>query len=185
MKPVIMLLMAALMATAIAAVVGLSSGNRETPQVNVPVALRQHNWGSTKGGSCVHASLVTAFRWQGQPRMAEWWKDNHKGGEHHDSLLPQLDKAGVRYVATVDENDVAFLEWSVATRRGCMIAVNNHSHAVFLAHLDSEKAGIIGTNFPGEVIWVDRDEFLEDWRDSRSWAVAIVYTPAPPLAPQE
>jgi hypothetical protein len=157
-------------------------GNTETPQVNVPVALRQHNWGKKRNGSCVHASVVTALRWQQQYRLADWWKTNHSGGEHYESLKPQLDQAGVKYVATVDDHDVSFLEWAVETRRGCMIACNEHAHATFLCHLDSEYAGIIGTNFPDEIIWVERETFLEDWRQSRSWAVAVVYTPAPPLA---
>lgn len=182
MKYLVAPAMAALVVISITLSTSVSSSNREVPQVNVPVAIRQHNWNSREGGSCVHASLVTALRWQSQYDLAEWWRRNQKGGEHYESLLPQLERSGVRYATTVDEFDVGFLEWAVQTRRGCMIACNGHTHAVFLCHLDHEKAGIIGVNFPDQIIWVDRDEFLEDWRTSRSWAVAVVYSPAPPLA---
>lgn len=154
--------------------------NYERPQVNVPVALRQHNWGAR--GSCVHASLVTALRWQGQHAMAQWWRTHHSGGESVESLGPAMDAAGVVYAQTYDQDDVAFLEWAVATRRGCVVAVNGYRHAVFLAHLDGSQAGLIGVNFTSPVIWVDREEFLTEWRASRSWAVAVIYSPAPPLA---
>lgn len=178
------------LAVAAFATIGLASlatlaegvSNSETPQVNVPIALRQANWGRGSNGSCAHASLVTALRWQGQPILAEQWRRSHSGGENARSLPPKLDAAGIRYVQTYNAGDVAFLEWSVATRRGCMVAVNGFTHAVFLAHLDDRWAGIIGTNFPETLIWVDREEFLEDWRKSRSWAIAVAYTPSPPLA---
>ena len=39
----------------------------EYPTVNLPVALRQANWRGDEGeGSCVHASVISLFRWQGR-----------------------------------------------------------------------------------------------------------------------
>ena len=39
----------------------------EYPTVNLPVALRQANWRGNQGeGSCVHALMISLFRWQGR-----------------------------------------------------------------------------------------------------------------------
>lgn len=159
--------------------------NWERPQVNVPIALRQKNWIGSRGqGSCAHASMVTALRWQGQPAMADWWKRKHGNGAGYESLDRDLTNAGIRYAATCDQQDVSFLEWSVETRRGCVVAINGYTHAVFLAHMDDQHVGLIDNNQIGRVVWVDRETFLRDWYESRSLAIAVVYTPAPPLEPK-
>ena len=42
---------------------------REYPTVNLEHALRQANWiGSQGEGSCVHATMIMLFRWQGRER---------------------------------------------------------------------------------------------------------------------
>lgn len=162
-----------------------SYDNWERPQVNVPLPLRQSNWLGRRGqGSCAHASIVTALRWQGQYSMADWWRRTHGNGAGYESLDRDLTAAGIRYAATCDENDITFLEWAVETRRGCLVAINGYTHAVFLAHIDDEQVGLIDNNQVSRVVWVDRETFLRDWSESRSLAVAVVYTPAPPLEPK-
>ena len=92
----------------------------EFPTVNLIEALRQENWlGSENEGSCVHASMIMAFRHQGRDDLADLWRDRYENGEHPEGLNEKLDKEGVRYAFTSQENDVAFLEWAIRTRRGC------------------------------------------------------------------
>ena len=46
----------------------------EKPTVNLPLELRQENWIGDQGqGSCVHATLVSLFRWQGRYATANHW----------------------------------------------------------------------------------------------------------------
>ena len=161
----------------------------EYPTVNLPVSLRQQNWRGTLGeGSCVHASLISLFRWQGRYWMANHWRATYGNGEVADeswgrgsnNLRAKLEHEGVRFAYTVD-GDVAFLEWACYTRRGCGVTINGGRHMVALVHLDSEWAGLLDNNQVNTIIWVPRDQFISEWHASNSFAVAPVYTPAPPL----
>src|SRR5689334_6705611 len=59
----------------------------EYPTVNVPPSLRQSNWlGSQGEGSCVHATMVSLFNWQGRPQLAAWWKAHNGDGEWAEDL---------------------------------------------------------------------------------------------------
>lgn len=180
----------------LALLAGIACG-AEVPAANVPPALRQENWSGRVydpvardyEGSCVHATLITALRWQDQDAMADWWRAAHDSGESASGLAGKLDTAGVRYAMTCGEGDVAFLEWAIATRRACGVSswVFNDDgqgggyHVVLLVHLDATTAGIIDPNAPKAVQWYTRESFLEHWRASLSWAFAPVYSPYPPL----
>ena len=161
-------------------------GNRvvkkERPVVNVPLALRQSNWlGSNREGSCVHASMISLFRWQGRPDLAKKWRETYGDGEWWEGLAAKFDKEGVRYAYTVKRNDVSFLQWACSTRRGCGVTVRGGAHMVTLVHLDSKWAGILDNNSIEEIKWVRRETFLSEWFSSNSWAVTPIYTPPPPL----
>ena len=159
---------------------------RETPTVNLEQVLRQSNWiGSEREGSCVHATMVMLFRWQGREDLATKWLKNYENGEWATNLVAKLDKEGVRYAYTWNENDVAFLEWACQTRRGCGVTVKGGAHMIMLVHLDANRAGFINNNAIGEIQWRSREAFLKEWRDSYSWAVTPVYTPPPPLPSKE
>lgn len=165
----------------------------ERPTVNLEQFFRESNWiGSEKEGSCVHATMVMLFRWQGREDLATKWRESYGNGEWASQLAERFDKEGVRYAYTRNENDVTFLEWACQTRRGCGVAVHGSptkknpngkpgAHMVMLVHLDSEWAGILDNNFTKEIKWIPRQTFLSEWRSSYSWAVTPVYTPPPPL----
>ena len=79
-----------------------NAGNRvvkkERPVVNVPVALRQSNWlGSNREGSCVHASMISLFRWQGRYRTADYWRKTYGNGEWPEDMAAKFDREGIRY----------------------------------------------------------------------------------------
>lgn len=154
----------------------------EYPVVNLPLALRQSNWRGSRGeGSCVHASMISLLRWQGRYEMADYWRDHYGNGEYADRFAERLDREGIRFAYTAQENDVSFLEWACSTRRGCNVTVRGGAHMVTLVHFDSENAGILDNNDIVTFKWLTREEFLDDWFSSGSWAVTPVYSPAPPL----
>lgn len=155
----------------------------EYPVVNLPRSLRQQNWlGSLNEGSCVHASMIMLFRWQGENEMADFWRRNHGNGEYATRLASKLDKAGVRFAYTTD-GDVDFLDQACQTRRGCGVVVMGGRHMVCLVHLDEHRAGLLDNNDINRIIWVPRSQFIKEWKYSGGWAVTPVYSPAPPLAP--
>jgi hypothetical protein len=153
----------------------------EYPTVNLPLALRQHNWRGMRGeGSCVHASMVMLLRWQGRHQTAEWWRKHYGDGEWSGRLSRRLTQAGIRFAVT-ESSDVKFLEWACQTRRGAGVVVSGGAHMVCLVHLDKERAGILDNNDIKRILWMPRKAFLAEWKRSGGWAVTPVYSPAPPL----
>jgi hypothetical protein len=154
----------------------------EYPTVNLPVALRQANWRGDEGeGSCVHASMISLFRWQGRYATADYWRRTYGNGEWATSFAQKLERDGIRYAYTVGQNDVDFLEWACRTRRGAGVTVLGGRHMVCLVHLDEKWAGILDNNSVERIQWVPRKTFLAEWRHSNSWGVTPIYSPAPPL----
>ena len=154
----------------------------EYPTVNLPVALRQANWRGSQGeGSCVHASMISLFRWQGRFAMADRWRWTYGNGEWAEGLADKMDRENIRFAYTTGRNDVQFLDWACTTRRGCGVTVLGGRHMVCLVHFDEKWAGILDNNDPRQITWVPRRTFLAEWFNSNSWAVTPVFSPAPPL----
>lgn len=152
-----------------------------SPTVDIPYSIRKSNWpGSEGGGSCVHATAISLFRWQGRYAMAEWWAQTYENGEYDEAFAEKCDRAGVRYAYTSQQGDVKFLEWACSTRRGCGVTVMGGRHMVALVHFDDEWAGILDNNFTEKITWIPRETFVAEWLNSTSWAYAFVYTPPPP-----
>jgi hypothetical protein len=183
---------------AIAAIVALDSpglidfGINEVPVVNLPMELRQSNYTCCRrhpgNGSCVHVSWIMLLQWQNKPELAAWWKSHYKGGEGYEEFCQRNNAAGITYASTSNENNVAFLEWAIKTRRGCIVGVGvtkvkklGPTHMVCLVHLDSERAGILDNNDIKQIHWMPRDKFLAWWQQSYSWASTPLYSPAAPL----
>jgi len=154
---------------------------KERPTVNVPAALRQSNWRGSRGqGSCVHATMISLFRWQYRLKTADYWRRTHGDGEYPEDLAAKLDREGIRY-AYVTNGDVRFLEWACRTRRGCGITVMGGAHMVALVHLDDKWAAILDNNNVERYTWVPRETLIAEWKASYGWAVTPIYTPAAPL----
>lgn len=161
---------------------GPVSVKKEYPTVNLPYELRQKNWVGRQGeGSCVHATMVMALRWQRQYELANWWRQNKGDGEWDDKLAGEFNAANVRFAFTSEKGDVKFLEWACNTRRGCGVAIMGGRHMVYLVHFDDQWAGILDNNQIGKINWVPRATFVAEWLNSNSWAVTPCYTPSPPL----
>ncbi|MCA9248958.1 MAG: hypothetical protein KDA42_17650 [Planctomycetales bacterium] len=126
----------------------------------------------------MHASTVHLLRWQGQNELADWWRRAFAGGEYPSRLNERLENAGLRYAFTTD-GDATFLDWALRTSRGAGVTFWPQ-HAVNLVHLDENYAGLLDNNRIEQIIWVERDEFIERWRSYGGWAWTLVYTPTPP-----
>ena len=160
---------------------GMPVSIKERPTVNVPAALRQSNWRGPQGqGSCVHATMISLFRWQYRLNTADYWRRTYGDGEYPEDLAAKFDQEGIRY-AYVTNGDVRFLEWACRTRRGCGITVMGGAHMVALVHLDNKWAAILDNNNVERFIWVPRETLIAEWKASYGWAVTPIYTPAAPL----
>lgn len=173
----------------------------EIPTVNLPPALRQHNYERKAGnGSCVYAAAASVFRWQHQDNMADYIVRHFSGGTTGEALIASLNKLGVRFSYTLD-GDESWLEWACMTRRGCVVdvpAVNlpglgahyqvdpktTCGHAMVLVYLDATTAGLLDNNDTARILYVDRDRFMAAWHGWRGFAITPVYTPAAPLVPR-
>lgn len=154
---------------------------QERPTVNVPRADRQKNWlGSQREGSCVHATMISLFRWQGRPATADYWRRTYGNGEWPEDMAAKFNGEHIRFAETT-KGDVKFLEWACKTRRGAGVTVLGGAHMVALVHLDSKWACLLDNNAVDTFIWVPRETFIAEWKASYGWAITPVYTPAAPL----
>ena len=149
----------------------------ETPVVNLPLHARCRNYA---GGSCVIASTVSLFRWQGRDDLADLFRRAYSGGQSASSLHAKLEARGVRYAYTTS-GDAAFLDWACRTRRGAGVTFFAN-HFICLVHLDGQRTILLDNNRVGQYITLPRDEFLRRWRGYGGWATTPVYSPAAPLA---
>jgi len=161
---------------------------KEKPTVDLEEILRQSNWIGSQGegeGSCVWASMMMLFRWQGREDLADLIEANYENGSWPTDLATKFDINNIRYAYTSRENDVSFIEWACATRRGCGVTVKGGVHMVIVVHMDAEQVGILDNNHIEEIKWVPRQEFLNEWMNSESWAVTPLMGPPPPPLPYE
>lgn len=149
----------------------------EDPCVDLPETMRTKNY---NGGSCVHASTINLLKWQGLPELAEWWRENHGGGEYSGRLNSKMEKAGLKFAYTTS-GDMAFLEWTIRTRRGAGIGYFPR-HAINLVDLTETEATLLDNNRTGKYLKVPRAEFERNWKNKYGgWAWTVVYQPPPPL----
>jgi hypothetical protein len=155
-------------------------GYAEADYLDLPRDMRVPNWG---GGSCVHASTVVLLKWQGQAKMAEWWRQAYSGGENSGRLAQRMESAGLRYAFTVS-GDVEFLEWVTRTRRGAGISYYPN-HAInfcgFASKDGRDYAVLLDNNRINTYIYVDKAEFVRSWKSYGGWAWSVVYSPPPPV----
>lgn len=153
---------------------------RNLRRIDLPRGWREANWTGRLGqGSCVHASLVHLFHWQGRHDLAARWRTRYAGGETPEGLTHKLNRAQIPFAET-RTGDAAFLEWAVRTRRGAAVVVQNGAHMVTLVGLDEREAHLLDSNATGNIQIVPRESFLAHWRQSGGWAVTPLGTPPPP-----
>lgn len=156
----------------------------EVPVANLPASLRPYNWTDRGGsGSCVNASTVFMLRWRGMMEAADWWRQNHAGGETDSSIRRHHDAQQIPYRYTV-QADPDFLDWCTATRRGAIIWYYPR-HCVTFCGFHTESDGrvyayINDNNRPQKYIRIERSEFLQRWAGYGGFALSILDPPVPP-----
>lgn len=153
-----------------------------TPPFDPSPSQRYKNWGT---GSCEFASLATLCEWQGFPEMAQYIRQNYRGGfhiadPHGGGLAGILDKYGFDFAYTVD-GDTQFLDWVTATRRGAVIEYYK-KHCVNFAGWDATTAYLLDNNHVDEFRTVPRDEFVHNWQRAYGGnALTLLYDPPPAI----
>lgn len=143
---------------------------------DIPVPLREENY---DGGSCVHASLVTLLRWQGQFELADWWREEYNEGEYLDRVIKRMEAAGLRY-AVGDFGDEEFLEWACRNRLGAVIFFKPY-HSINIVGMNDTTVTLLDNNHIFEYEVIPRDKFMYAWKNYFGGvAFTPVYTPAPP-----
>lgn len=153
----------------------------EVPPMNLPVQLRQRNWlGPQREGSCVHASLVTTFRWCNQFNLGERWRATYGDGEWDSRLRDRLDAAGVDYVFTV-KSDPRFLDAVSLSRRGAILWWKPSHCCTFAGWVRGadgrQYAAIIDNNHPEKIEFTEREQFVRLWSGYGGFALTPVSQP--------
>lgn len=160
---------------------------RDYPAVNLPPSYRQANWG--EDGSCGHATTVTLLNQQAFFATARDWRRTHNGPTNIGLVAAELESRGIRCAVVVGQTSASFLEWSIATRRGCYVSYPaaelihgaDHGHSLALVDLDEDYATVIDNNDTARFYRIARDEFLANWYAFGGSALALLHSPLPPL----
>jgi hypothetical protein len=171
----------------------------ESPVANIPKAMHIKNWPSTLPqkygqGSCVHASTIHVFKWQGEEKLAEYWRNKreYSGGETSVSITRYLRAEGIPYVSTLNEQtyecsgDPAFLQWVSDTRRAATIWWKPSHACTFVGFVEINgvaHAAVLDNNYPGQFEYHEAKKFIKAWRQFGGFALAITSPKLPPTAP--
>ena len=149
--------------------------NAAVPYCDIPMEWRERNY---DGGSCVHASMETVLRWQGQFEMATWWRATYSEGEYASRMHERLDAAGLKFAFTQSRgpDGVAFLEKCCALRLCAAVNIPD-GHMQTIVGMDSNYCYIVDNNGSGEVKSMPRADFFRGWT---GWAVTVVGNAPPP-----
>lgn len=164
---------------------------QDRPIIKVDSEDRVLNWtGWNNEGSCVHASMMMLFGYQGRDDWADFWGENYESGYYHSWLINALEVNEIPYASTYERNNVEFLEWAITEKLGCIVTtgirgkdgkIHWGNHMILLVHLDNSEAAIIDPNYPTIIKWMDREKFLKNWFLSNSWATTVLLkTPRTP-----
>jgi len=145
------------------------------PPADIPKELRQANY---SGGSCVHASTITALRYCGEDEIADRWRSRYAGGEDWAGLTAKAEKEGLVWAGT-SRGDEGLLEWASRTERMAVVFYDPAHCINFLGFLDG-KAVLLDNNSTGRYRYEDKDTFIRNWKGYGGVAFVPAYTPPPP-----
>jgi hypothetical protein len=169
----------------------------ENPVANIPKEMRIKNWASQRRdklgqGSCVHASTIHVFKWQGEEELAKYWRGKYSGGETAVSITRYLKSEGIPYASTLNEQtyqcsgDPKFLQWVSDTRRAATIWWKPSHACTFVGFVDIggvAHAAVLDNNFPDRIEYHEARKFISEWRGFGGFALAITSPRSPPTAP--
>lgn len=140
---------------------------------HIPYPYRERNY---KGGSCVHASNITALRFCGKFEEADFWRANYAYGEYAKRLAARMAREGFPAVLHT-RGSKQFLEDCSLTRRPAVIGYGNRHSQLFCGFEDG-YALILDNNRIGEPYKVPKEKFIRLWRGWGGWAVVPLGHPA-------
>ena len=166
----------------VARTLGMPAVKKERPTVNVPAALRQSNWRGPQGqGSCVHASMISLFRWQYRLQdgrlLAADLRRRRVAGRPGREVRPRGHPVRLRRPTETCGS------WNGRAARGEAAASRSWAGRTW-SHLSiSTTSGPRSstTTTSSKFIWVPRETLIAEWKASYGWAVTPIYTPAAPL----
>ena len=149
------------------------------PVIDIAVEQRQRN----PDGSCVHCSWVTTLNHQRMYEMADDWFATYRRGESSSGLRRKASAEGIPFADTTS-GDVAFVDWAIRTRRGCLVN-DKPNHVRTLVGLDpagtpGAKAWVLDNNGNAKKLHeYGREEWIRMWKRRGGWAAAPLYDPQP------
>jgi hypothetical protein len=159
-----------------AQLVYLPDAVQPSPRADLPEELRLKNWIGTdvdgdRGGSCAHASTRMVFRAAGAYELDRVWFEKagqgYEGPESANRLLEKMHREGVIFGATEDGDQRLLEEASRTNRWATIFYYPGHSIAFCgFGRLDGvESAFLLDNNFPDYYIVVEKNTFLQSWKE--------------------
>jgi len=143
--------------------------------IDIDQSMRQSNY---RSGSCVHASMATALRWQHLDQTADRWIKSYHGAENTTGLINKCKAANLNVAYTTD-GDAYFLEWCSRTRRAAVIWYYPKHCVNFVGYVNG-YAAIINNNNTRKITYIKKEVFVKNWRYYGGFALTPVYAPTPP-----
>ena len=163
------------------------------PTTHLPESNRIRNWSgrSVRGGSCVHASTINAFRAMDAPEWEAVWRVNrsrgYEGGETANGILRKYCDQGLPYIATKSA-DMPLWELATKTRRvGIWWYYPSHCVTNFGIYNVPDQSGrmrrsvvMLDNNRTDSYIAVDEKVAKDAWQYYGGFGVVPWVTPATP-----
>ncbi|MEW4566109.1 hypothetical protein AB1K70_26565 [Bremerella sp. JC770] len=162
------------------------------PPADVPFPLRVKNYVRHREGSCFHVSTQVALRWADQGAIADNWRQSFGGGASTSDIARILDRYKIPYKRTHivgygpnEDGNVEILDYAHNHRLAAAIHYFR-GHAInFLGWVEKDgqaMACLLDNNRPQEFIFVEKNQFLWNWRNRyHGGAIVPLVQPLPPL----
>ena len=141
------------------------------------VYIRPEHREANYGGSCLHASTVTALRHVNAPKLAHYVRRNFSGGEYHYDLNRRLQRWGVRTVSTMAA-DKRVLDYAHVHGLTAVISLHRDHSCLFVGFKMRgrviDRVYVINPNDPNNIEnWAYAD-FWRNWTRNGGEAVVII-----------
>lgn len=162
------------------------------PPADVPFELRVRNYW---GGSCYHASTQVALRWADRGAIADNWRQSYGHGASTWDIARVLDHYRIPYKRTqhsgrgaFENGDINVLNFAHDNRLVAAITYYPNHAISFLGwcrHADREFACLLDNNRINDFIFVEKSQFLWNWRNRYSGGAIVPIVDAPPPSPYD
>ncbi|PQO35332.1 hypothetical protein DTL21_10935 [Bremerella cremea] len=162
------------------------------PPADVPFPLRVKNYW---GGSCYHASTQVALRWADQGAIADNWRQSFGRAASTWDIAEVLDHYGIPYKRTQhrgygakENGDIAVLNYAHDHRLVAAITYFSNHAISFLGWVQKDNvdmACLLDNNRINGFIFVEKQRFLWNWRNTYSGGAIVPLVDPPPPKPYD